>query len=132
MDKDQSANVKMQSVSSNVKGNLEQRSYAFSLAILELTNALPNKRSAWIIADQLIRSATSIGANMVEGKAASSRVEFKKFFEISLKSANETKYWLGLLRDGHIAHRKDIDPLVQEVTEIASMLGRSVLTLKNK
>jgi four helix bundle protein len=69
---------------------------------------LPNKRSAWIIIDQLIRSATSIGANLIEARAASSRLEFKRFYEISLKSANETKYWLCLLRDARLAGKEKI------------------------
>jgi len=68
-----------------------------SLKIISLYDDLPNKKSAWIIGDQLIRSITSIGANLVEATASSSRLEFKKFNEISLKSANESKYWLGLL-----------------------------------
>lgn len=122
----------MQNLSSTSKGNLEQRCYAFSLAIIELADAFPNKRSAWVIGDQLLRSATSIGANIVEGRAASSRLEFKRFFEISLKSANETKYWLSLLLDSGLASPRDIDPLLQEVTELARMLGKSVLTLKSR
>ena len=50
-----------------------------------------------MIADQLLRSATSIGANTVEAQAASRRKEFIKFYEIALKSANETKYWPNIL-----------------------------------
>mgnify|MGYP003866386553 CR=1 FL=1 len=60
---------------------------------------LPNKKVYWVISDQLLRAATSIGANIVEAKASSSKRDFIKFYEIALKSANETKYWLGLLRD---------------------------------
>lgn len=87
------------------KDNLDirLRCYKFSLAVIALTDVLPSKRSAWVIADQLIRSSTSIGANLIEGKSASSRLEYKKFYEIALKSANETKYWLALLRDAKLA-----------------------------
>jgi four helix bundle protein len=89
----------MQNYNSKFISDLNQRCYIFSLKIIKLTDTLPNKRSAYIIADQIIRSSTSIGANLVEGKAASSRLEFKKFYEIALKSSNETKYWLNLLGD---------------------------------
>jgi four helix bundle protein len=60
-----------------------------------------------------MRSAMSIGANLIKARALSSRLEFKKFYEIALKSANETKYWLGLLRDAKMADRERIDKLLQ-------------------
>jgi four helix bundle protein len=74
----------------------------------------------------------SVGANLVEAKASSSRLEFKRFYEIALKSANETKYWLALLKDGNLANKKVVDELLVEVTEISNMLASGVLKLKNK
>lgn len=122
----------MQNFNSKFKSDLTARCYTFSLGIIALTDRLPQKRSAWVISDQLIRSATSVGANLVEGKAASSRLEFKKFYEIALKSANETKYWLNLLRDSRLVPKEDISTHLNEVTEIANMLAQGVLTLKKK
>lgn len=122
----------MQNFNSNLKTSVKDRSYVFGLRIIELTNFLPNKRSAWIITDQLIRSATSIGANLVEAKASSSRLEFKKFFEIALKSANESEYWLNLLKDSGLAEKSRVDELLRELLEISNMIGKSVLTLKNR
>ena len=115
---------------SKFKSNLHERCYSFSLQVIQLTDTLPNKRSAWIIADQLIRAATSIGANLIEGKASSSRLEFKKFYEIALKSANETIYWLSLLQDTRLADSKNTEKLLLEVKEIARMLGAGVIKLK--
>ena len=77
----------------------------------------------------------SIGANLIEGSSASSRLEYKKFYEISLKSANETKYWLGLLRDAGFLDKEKVEKvqtLLNEVIEIANMLAAGVLKLKNK
>jgi len=122
----------MQNYNSKFKSDLKDRCYKFGLSIIALTNTLPNKRAAWIIADQLIRAATSIGANLIEAGASSSRLEYKKFFEIALKSANETKYWLELLKDSKLANEEVIIPLLSEVTEIANMLAAGVLKLKNK
>lgn len=122
----------MQNSNLKFKTNLTERCYSFSLDIISLADRLPQKRSAWVISDQLIRSATSVGANLVEGKAASSRLEFKRFYEISLKSANETKYWLGLLRDSGLVSEHDVTLLIQEITEIANMLAKGVMTLKKK
>ncbi|PIU03475.1 hypothetical protein COT44_03455 [Candidatus Shapirobacteria bacterium CG08_land_8_20_14_0_20_39_18] len=75
----------------------------------------------------------SIGANLIEGGASSSRLEFKKFYEIALRSANETKYWLCLLRDSGLVEKKEsIIRLLNEVTEIANMLAAGVIKLKSK
>jgi four helix bundle protein len=68
----------------------------------------------------------------VEAKSSSSRKDFIKFYEIALKSANETKYWLALLRDATEADKVKVQNLLNEVGEISKMLGASVLTLKNK
>lgn len=122
----------MQNCNSKFKIDLKEKCYKFSLKIIKLADKLPSKRSAWVIADQLIRSSTSVGANLVEAGASSSRLEFKKFYEISLKSANETKYWLGLLRYSQLADSVEINKFLEEIKEIANMLAASVLKLKNK
>lgn len=108
------------------------RCYDFSLALIRFIDTLPNQRTCWIIADQLLRSGMSIGANLIEARASSSRLEFKKFHEIALKSANETKYWLCLLRDTGKVNKEKVESLLQEVTEIANMLVAGVLKLKGK
>lgn len=122
----------MQNFYSKFKNELIDRCYKFSLDILALTDTLPNKKSVWIITDQLIRSATSVGANLIEGRAASSRLEFKKFFEIALKSANESIYWLNLLMDANLGDKLIIEKLLKENEEITKMLAAGVLKLKKK
>ena len=122
----------MQSQNSKSKTELKYRCYYFSISVIGFLKTLPEKRVYWVIADQLLRSATSVGANIVEAKSSSSRRDFIKFFEISLKSANETKYWLGLLRDATEADKNKINKLLTEIEEISKMLGSSLLTLKNK
>lgn len=122
----------MQNDSSKFKSDLRGRCYKFSLDIITLTDNLPQKRSAWVITGQLIRSATSVGANLVEARASSSRLEFKKFYEVALKSANETRYWLSLLRDTKLAGAEVVTTLLEENDQIAKMLASGVLTLKGK
>ncbi|MFA5001002.1 MAG: four helix bundle protein [Candidatus Paceibacterota bacterium] len=123
----------MQNFSAKLKGEtLVARSYKLSLRVINLMDCLPNKKSAQIIANQLIRAATSIGANQVEARASSSRLEFKKFFEIALKSANECKYWLCLLKDAKLASEREVEDLLKEVEELSNMLAKSVVTLKSK
>jgi four helix bundle protein len=122
----------MQNQNLKLKTDLKYRCYYFSIEIIKLIDKLPGEKVYWIISDQLLRSATSVGANVVEAKSSSSRRDFIKFFEISLKSANETKYWLGFLRDATKADKDKINKLLKEIEEISKMLGSSLLTLKNK
>lgn len=131
-DVSQSSNTKSQNHSSKSKTELKYRCYYFSIAIIHLLEPLPEKRVFWVISDQLLRSATSIGANIVEAKSASSKRDFLKFYEIALKSCNETKYWLGLLRDATPTDKNTINKLLKEVEEISRILSASVLTMKNK
>lgn len=105
----------MQSHSLNPKSELKYRCHIFSIEVIKFLQTLPGKRVYWVISDQLLRSATSIGANIVEAKASSSRRDFIRFFEIALKSANEAKYWLGLLRDATGVQNPKIGALLTEL-----------------
>jgi four helix bundle protein len=122
----------MQNQSIKLKNDLKHRSYQYSIAIIEFLDTLPKDTSSQVIAKQLLRSATSIGANVVEAKCASSRRDFTNFFSYSLKSANESLYWLGLLRDAKKIRSPQLEHLLRETEEIANILGSSILTLKGK
>ena len=122
----------MQNQSSKLKNDLKRRAYQYSIAIIEFLDALPKDISSQVIAKQLLRSATSIGANVVEAKGASSRKDFTNFFSYSLKSANESLYWLGLLRDAKKINNPRLEYLLIETKELANILGSSILTLKGK
>jgi len=100
--------------------------------VIKLIRDLPERRVYWSISDQLLRSATSIGANIVEAKSASSKRDYLRYYEIALKSANETKYWLGLLRDALDIMNPVLDQLTREAAEIACILAASILTMKGK
>jgi four helix bundle protein len=108
------------------------RSYQFAIRVIKFIDKLESGISTQIIAKQLLRAATSIGANIIEAQASSSRKDFTNFFNHSLKSANETKYWLGLLKDTNKADGEIIDNLLKEANEIANILGSSIITLKRK
>ena len=108
------------------------RTYQFALKIIGFIDKLPNDMSIQVVARQLLRAATSIGANIVEAQASPSRKDFTNFFNHSLKSANETKYWLGLLKDSNKANREETDVLIKEVDVIANILGSSILTLRGR
>jgi len=87
---------------SKIKTVLKHRAYQYSIKLIEFLDTLPQDTSTEVIGKQLLRSATSIGANIVEAKSASSRRDFTNFYSHALKSANESLYWLGLLRDAKL------------------------------
>lgn len=112
--------------------DLKERSYRFGIDVIKLTKSLPKNREAYIISDQLIRSAMSIGANIVEGSASSSPKDFINFYNHSLKSAVETKYWLRSLIDADLLDKSFVDPFICEVDELSKILGSIVSKLRKK
>lgn len=121
----------MQNEKEEFKKNFIKRLIKFSLEIINFCEILKKDRKYWVIIDQLIRSATSIGANVVEAKSSSSRKDYIKFFEIALKSANETKYWLILIKE-LITDKSESENLLKEADELSKIIGSSLLTLKGK
>ena len=116
------------------KNNLKYRTYQFSLDIIDLLELLPRNYIFEVLGKQLLRSATSIGANIIEAQAGRTKKDFINFYHISLKSANETKFWLCLLKEkSKTEDQKNIsEKLLQEAIEVSNMLGASLLTMKNK
>src|SRR5437763_364325 len=93
--------------------SLKYRCYDFSLGIIKFLKSKKWDRLSFIIVNQLMRSALSIGANVIEAKNSSSRLEFKRHYEIALKSSNESKYWICLLRDGYDIKDEEIIKLLK-------------------
>lgn len=122
----------MQNDKAKIKKEFKKRLYGFTLKLIEFLDALPNDNISRRLADQLLRSGTSIIANYVEGQAASSKKDFTHYFNISLKSANESKLWFALLRDSKRAKAEKVTWFLNELDEIANIFGSSILTLKGK
>ena len=122
----------MQNQNSKFQMKIKDRAYAYSIQVIGFLDKIPKDSSASIISRQLLRSATSIGANIIEAQASSSKKDFKNFINHSLKSANESLYWWGLLRDAKRISDPELHRLFQETQEIANILGSSMLTLKGR
>ena len=122
----------MQNEKEKFKENFIRRLIKFSLDIIKFSEKMKQKKVFYSIIDQLMRSATSIGANVVEAKSSSSKKDYLRFFEIALKSANETKYWLILIRESMPEFKEKAIILLKEADEISKIIGSSVLTLKGK
>lgn len=126
-------NPKTKIQSSNLKSNnIRHRSYYFSVEIILFAKKLKDRKIFNFIIDQLLRAATSIAANLIEAKGSGSKREFARCLQIALKSANETKYWLCLIRDSKLYTEPHLNQLLSEATEISNMIGSSLLTIKGK
>jgi four helix bundle protein len=128
----QNQKQKSQNYNQKAKIDLRQRAYQYSLKLIKFIDNLSKDLSSQIIAKQLLRSGTSIGANIIEAHGSHGRRDFANFFTHALKSANETKYWLGLLRDTHKASGKDVENLIKETIELANILAASLITIRGK
>ncbi len=114
------------------KKKLIQRAFQLARQVLVLVDKFPKKKSAWVITDQLLRATTSIGANIIEAQAGSSKKDFINFLNHALKSANETRFWLALSRDLDKEFLPEINVLLKETEELAKILGSSIATMKGK
>ncbi len=122
----------MKNDKSKFKNEFKKRLYNFTLRLIEFIDRLPNDNISKRIGDQLLRSGTSILGNYIEGQSASSKKDFTNFFNTSLKSTNESKLWLVLLRDSKRVRVEKAAWFLKELDEIANIFASSILTLKGK
>jgi len=116
----------------NQKNVLREKTYAFALKIVELSKELNGQKKEYILSKQILRSGTSIGAIIRESEYAQSKADFISKLSIALKEANETDYWLSLLKDsGYISERK-FSELNELCTEIIKICIASINTSKEK
>jgi four helix bundle protein len=111
---------------------LDERTYKFALRVIKTVNALPNTKTGDVLGHQVLRSATSIGANVEEALGAISKREFIQKMSIAAKEARETHYWLRLIRDAGLLSVLQLDPLIQEALEIKMILSKTVKTSKER
>jgi four helix bundle protein len=102
-----------------------ERSYAFALSAIHLARELRAARE-FELATQVLRSGTSIGANVEEAQAAQTKRDFVAKLAIASKEARETSYWLRLIRDSGCAVGMELDALVGEAEELRRMLSSIV------
>ena len=122
----------MQNDSAKFKIEFKKRLYAWVLRLVKFIDSLNKSNVTEVMGKQLLRSGTSILANYIEANSASSKKDFVNFFTHSLKSANESKVWLTLLRDLNKGEKQELQWLLEELLEIANVLASSILTMKGK
>ena len=110
--------------------NIKHRAFYFSRDIVLFIGRQKYDRIYFSLFDQLLRSSTSIGANLVEGISGASKNDFIKFHVIALKSANETKYWLSLIKETLELDKENIAIFITEATEIANIIASIIINAR--
>ena len=128
----QNAKIKMENDSVKFKNEFKKRLYGWVLRLIKFIDKLPKDSVCNVLGKQLLRSGTSILANYIEANSASSKKDFINFFTYALKSANESKVWLTLLKDTNKGDNNELTWLLKELIEIANILASSILTLKGR
>lgn len=103
--------------------NLEERTLEFSKKIIYLAQTLTKNSINFTLIDQLVRSATSIGANYREANETDTKKDFRNRIRIAKKEAKETKYWLELVLEANLALEKEIRLLIDEADELMKILA---------
>ena len=111
---------------------LRDKSYRFAVRIVKLSQYLQKEKKELVLNKQILRSGTAIGALIREAEYAQSDADFINKFSVSLKEANETAYWLLLLKDTDYINQKLCNSLSVDCDEIISMLVSSIKTMKRK
>ena len=111
---------------------LSEKSLDFAIRIVNIYKFLCEQKNEHVMSRQLLRSGTSIGANVREGRNAQSNPDFITKMNIALKEADETQYWLEvLLRSGIIEH-DEFDSMNNDLKQIIAMLVSTIKTLRSK
>ena len=109
---------------------LRSKSYAFAIEIVKLARALQQNQREFVLSRQILRSGTAIGALIREAEFGQSRADFANKMAIALKEANETEYWLCLLKDTDFITDEEFSKLNPVSRELVAMLVATVKTAK--
>ena len=116
-----------------MKDNLiQEKTYAFAVRIVKLYQYLIKNKKDLVLGKQLLRSGTSIGANVEEAIGGQSQNDFIHKLSISYKEARETRFWIRLLKDTDYLTEKQANSLLEDLEEILRIIGKIQITMKNK
>jgi four helix bundle protein len=109
---------------------IQKKTFSFALRIINLYKYLKDTKREFVISKQLLRSGTSIGANVEEAIGGQSRVDFVSKLSVAYKEARESAYWVRLLGEAGYLSKKESDSLTQDLDEILRIIGRIQKTIK--
>ena len=111
---------------------LRNKSYAFAIRVVDLNRHLCTQKHEFVLSKQLLRSGTAIGALIREAEFAQSRADFRNKMYVALKEANETQYWLSLLKDTDYITESGYESISNDCLELLRMLVATVKTAKSE
>jgi TIGR02436 family protein len=109
---------------------LKEKAYSFALRVVKLYQYLAEEKREFVISKQVLRSGTSIGANLEEANQAQSRLDFIHKLSISQKESFETHYWIRILRDSDYIGPKLANSMLRDCEEIQKLITASIKTAK--
>jgi len=107
-----------------------EKAYALAVRIVNAYRHLSEQKREFVLSKQLLRSGTSIGANLAEANGAISEADLSAKVSIAYKESQETKYWLSLLKDTGYLDQKSFDSIFSDVDEVAAILFSILKTTK--
>lgn len=111
---------------------LIEKSYAFALKIIKLYEYLSKEKKEYLLAKEILRCGTSIGANIEEANGDQSKKDFIAILSIAYKEARETDYWLRLLKDSKILDEKLANSFKFDIEELLNIITKSLITSKSR
>ena len=123
----------MQRGDKNISGNVDiaERTVAYSIRVIKLYRQIAKDNVGRVIGKQILRSATSIGANVHEAQGAQSKADFIAKMSIAHKEAYETSYWLRIMKEAELVKSEQLAPLADETNQIVKILSSILITSKN-
>lgn len=116
-----------------MKNNIiKEKSYVFAIRIVKLYKHLAESKKEFVLSKQLLRSGTAIGALVRESEHAESKADFVHKLSIALKEANETEYWLMLLKDTDYISAKEFESIIADIAELLKLLTAIIKTSKSR
>ncbi len=109
---------------------LKNKSYSFAIRIVNLYKYLKDEKKEYVLSKQILRSGTAIGALVSESEYAQSKADFVNKLSVALKEANESKYWLDILKDTDFLSISMYESIVPELEELLKLLISSIKTSK--
>ena len=110
---------------------IQIKSYDFAIRIVKLYRYLIDKKKEFVLSKQILRSGTSIGANIEEALGGQSRPDFIAKLSVAYKEARETHYWIRILRDTNYITSKQASSILADIDEIRKIIAKTQITSKN-
>jgi len=110
----------------------QQKSFAFAVRIVKICTYLQQEKKEYVLSKQLLRSGTSIGANIEESIGGQSNKDFLFKISIAYKEARESIYWLKLLQASDYLNENEVKSLINDANELCKLLAKTILTIKSR